>query len=144
MDARKSPRTKTSLTVTIASETADIEQIRTIKDLSESGFYVDSLTKSKIDEGYLVYIKKPGQKEGLRLPARVIRVDHQGCGLTFDRLAPNESQFLCDLIHPKWDGKDLLTGIVMHGVLEDTTEFAACMRLTSLLSSRYRTIYQAR
>ncbi|MEW8508255.1 MAG: PilZ domain-containing protein [Candidatus Thiodiazotropha sp.] len=143
MDARRSPRTKTSLTVTLASKTGDMEQIRTIKDISESGFYVDSLSKSKIDEGYQVYIKKPGREEGMQLTARIARIDIQGCGLTFDRLAPHESQFLSDLIHPKWDGKDLLVGVMIHGVLEDTTEFSACMRLTSLLSGHYRHTNQA-
>ncbi|MEW8026544.1 MAG: PilZ domain-containing protein [Candidatus Thiodiazotropha sp.] len=138
MDARRSPRTKTSIQAILASKTGGVEQVRTIKDLSESGFFVTSLATAKVNDSYLVSIKRPGQGESRQFSAKVIRVGTPGCGLVFDRLEPRESQFLSDLIHPKWDGKDLLEGVIMHGILEDTANFAACMRLTSLLNSNYK------
>lgn len=138
VDARRSPRTKTSFPVALVSNGGGIEQVRIIKDLSESGLFVTSLTTTKIGDIYLVAIKNPVLGESLVLSARVARIDSEGCGLLFDRLEPEERQFLFDLIHPRWDGRDLLEGVIMHGILADTADFAACMRLTSLLSSNYR------
>ncbi|MES9824749.1 MAG: PilZ domain-containing protein [Candidatus Thiodiazotropha endolucinida] len=138
MDARRSPRTKTSLQVMLASKAGGVEQVSIVRDLSETGFYATSLATAKVNDGYRVSIKRPGHHESQELSAKVIRVDNPGCGLAFDQLTPHESQFLTDLIHPKWDGKDLLEGVIMHGILEDTASFAACMRLTSLLDSNYK------
>ncbi|MCU7814152.1 MAG: PilZ domain-containing protein [Candidatus Thiodiazotropha sp. (ex Lucinoma kastoroae)] len=138
MDARKTPRTKTSFQVTLTSKASGVEQIRVVEDISQSGFFVSSLSTSKIDDLYQIEIKKPDQSNSLQLVARVTRINNQGCGLSFDHLQQHESQFLSELTNPKWDGKDLLEGVIMHGVLENTTDFATCMRLTSLLSSGYR------
>ncbi len=143
MDARRSPRTKTSFAATLINSGGGVEQVRIVTDLSESGLFVTSLTSARIDDIYLIYIKKPGDRESMVLSARVSRVDVRGSGLVFDQLQQNERQFLFDLIHPKWDGKDLLEGVIIHGVLEETADFAICMRLTSLLSSNYRYAYRA-
>ncbi|MES9833059.1 MAG: PilZ domain-containing protein [Candidatus Thiodiazotropha sp. LLP2] len=138
MDARKTPRTKTSFQVTLVSMTNGVEQVRVITDISKSGIFVTSLAGSKLNEPYRVIFRKPGQPETLHLAARVTRYNRCGSALSFEQLQPKENRFLTDLIHPNWDGKDLLEGVIMHGILENTTDFASCMRLTSLLSSDYR------
>ncbi|MES9945580.1 MAG: PilZ domain-containing protein [Candidatus Thiodiazotropha sp.] len=138
LDARRSPRRKTSLPVTLSSKAGGAGQACIIKDLSESGLFITCPTSAKIDGNYQLSIKRPGAGEYLELSARVIRVDNWGSALIFDRLEPQKSRLLSNLIQPKWDGKDLLEGVIMHGMLEDTANFAACMRLTSLLSSNYR------
>ncbi|MCU7937663.1 MAG: hypothetical protein KZQ99_22910 [Candidatus Thiodiazotropha sp. (ex Dulcina madagascariensis)] len=91
----------------------------------------------KIDDEYRVSIKKPGEPSAHQLTARVSRIGEDGCGLSFDGLRQHECLFLSELTNPRWDGKDLLEGVIIHGVLENTTEFASCMRLTSLLSGGY-------
>ncbi|MES9955383.1 MAG: PilZ domain-containing protein [Candidatus Thiodiazotropha sp. 6PLUC2] len=138
MDARKTPRTKTSFKVTLIYMSNGVEQIRVITDISKSGIFVNALSGSKHNERYKVDFRKPGQPESLLLAARVTRINPKGSALSFEQLHPQESQFLTELIHPSWDGKDLLEGVIMHGILENTTDFASCMRLTSLLSSDYR------
>ena len=138
MDARKTPRTKTSFQVTLVSKASGVGQTRVIRDLSQSGVFVSYLGSPKIDERYQLLFRRPGAPGALQLTARVARIGNTGCGLTFEGLQPQESRFLSDLTNPKWDGKDLLEGVIMHGILENTTDFASCMRLTSLLSSRYR------
>jgi hypothetical protein len=143
VDARRSPRTKTSFAATLVSNGGGVEQVRIVTDLSESGLFVTSLNSARIGDLFLVLLKNPGLGESQVLAARVKRVDSRGCGLVFDHLQPHEQLFLFELIHPNWDGRDLLEGVILHGILENTADLAACMRLTSLLSSNYRYVNRA-
>lgn len=78
MDARKTPRTKTSFQVTLTSKASGVEQTRVVEDISQSGFFVSSLGTSKIDDLYLIEIKKPGQSNSLQLVARAT-IKGAGC-----------------------------------------------------------------
>ncbi|MCG7981409.1 MAG: PilZ domain-containing protein [Candidatus Thiodiazotropha lotti] len=138
MDARKNPRTKTSFQVTFISNANGVSQNRIIADISQSGLFVNALSGSKLNDHYRVLFRKPGQIESMQLNAQVTRINNRGSALTFRQLDPQKSRFLSELTNPNWDGKDLLEGVIKHGILENTTNFAACMRLTSLLSSDYR------
>ncbi|MCG7913525.1 MAG: PilZ domain-containing protein [Candidatus Thiodiazotropha weberae] len=138
MDARKNPRTKTSFQVTFVSKANGVSQNRTIADISQSGLFVNALSGAKLNDHYRVLFRRPGQVESIQVTAQVTRINHRGTALTFRQLDPQESRFLSELTNPNWDGKDLLEGVIKHGILENTTNFADCMRLTSLLSSDYR------
>ncbi|MCG7975028.1 MAG: PilZ domain-containing protein [Candidatus Thiodiazotropha taylori] len=138
MDARKNPRTKTSFQVTFVSKANGVSQNRIISDISQSGLFANAMSGAKLNDHYRVLFRRPGQIESMQLNAQVTRIDSHGSALAFRQLDPQESRFLSELTKPNWDGKDLLEGVIKHGVLENTTSFASCMRLTSLLSSDYR------
>ncbi|MCG8043356.1 MAG: PilZ domain-containing protein [Candidatus Thiodiazotropha endolucinida] len=138
MDARKNPRTKTSFQVTFVSKANGVSQNRIISDISQTGLFVNALSGAKMYDQYRVLFSRPGQIESMQLCAQITRIDSHGSALSFCQLNPQESRFLSELTNPNWDGKDLLEGVIKHGILENTTDFASCMRLTSLLSSDYR------
>ncbi|MBW9259198.1 MAG: PilZ domain-containing protein [Candidatus Thiodiazotropha sp. (ex. Lucinisca nassula)] len=138
MDARKNPRTKTSFQVTFVSKANGVSQNRIISDISQTGLFVNALSGAKLNDHYRVLFSRPGQTESMQLSAQITRIDSHGSALSFFQLDQQESRFLSELTNPKWDGKDLLEGVIKHGILENTTDFASCMRLTSLLSSDYR------
>ncbi|MCU7806655.1 MAG: PilZ domain-containing protein [Candidatus Thiodiazotropha sp. (ex Semelilucina semeliformis)] len=138
MNARKHPRTKTSFQVTLTNKAGSTVQTRIVNNISHAGFFVSSLTNLKKYDEYELLVKRPASNESMRLPARVSRVGPEGCGFEFLNLQTDQQQLLNRLINPDWDGKDLLEGVMMYGPLEETTDFAACMRLTSLLGRRYK------
>ena len=138
MNARKHPRTKTSFQVTLINKAGSTVQTRIVNNISHAGFFVSSLNSLKRYDEYDLLVKRPGTADSSLLPSRVSRVGPDGCGFEFLNLQTAQRQLLNQLINPDWDGKDLLEGVMMYGPLEETTDFASCMRLTSLLGRRYK------
>ena len=137
MDARRDPRIKTSFLASLITENGSIET-RRIENISEKGFFVSGSRTLKLGQQCRLTMSIPGATETLTLAARVVHIVATGCGLAFDSLDARQSRLLSDRIKPKWDGRDILEGVIIHGILENTSDLASSLRLTSLLSSDYR------
>lgn len=137
MDARKYPRIKTSFLAFLKTENGSRET-RRIENISENGFFVSGARSLKLRQKCQLTMSIPGAIETLTLAARVVHIDTTGCGLAFDSLNPSQCQLLSNRIKPRWDGRDILEGVIIHGILENTSDLASSLRLTTLLSSDYR------
>ena len=137
MDARKYPRIKTSFQASLITQNGT-RLTRSIENISESGFFISGPSTQKQGEPCQLSMKIPGETEALTLAARVVHIGSVGSGLAFERLSSRQHQLLSDRIKPRWDGRDLLEGVIIHGILENTADLASSLRLTSLLSSDYQ------
>lgn len=137
MDARKHQRIKTSFLASLITENGSRET-RRIENISENGFYVSGSKTLKLGQQCQLTMSIPGATETLSLAARVIHIDETGCGFAFNSLDARQSKLLSSRIKPRWDGRDILEGVIIHGILENTSDLASSLRLTTLLSSDYQ------
>lgn len=137
MDARRYPRIKTSFLASLMTESGSRET-RPIENISENGFFVSGSKALKLGQQCQLTMSIPGATQTLTLAARVVHIDETGCGLAFDSMDRCQSELLSNRIKPRWDGRDILEGVIIHGILENTSDLASSLRLTTLLSSNYR------
>jgi hypothetical protein len=71
---------------------------------------------------------------GLHLEGRVVRTGHDGAALQFEGNSAASMEVLSTLLAPKWDGENLLDGVVSMAPWDGSTQLAGWLRLTSLVS----------
>ena len=137
MESRKYPRIRTSFLASLISGNGT-RQNRRIENISESGFFISGPSTQKQGERCQLTIRIADDPGELTLDALVVHSDADGLGFAFESLDARQLQQLTQCINPRWDGRDLLEGVIMHGILENTDNLADSLRLTSLLSSNYQ------
>jgi hypothetical protein len=76
----------------------------------------------------------PSGRTRLHLEARVNRLAADGVGLEFDGNSAATLDVLASLIEPKWDGVNLLDGVLTMSPWYGSDNLAGWMRLTSLVA----------
>lgn len=136
-DARRHPRIAYRLAVDVFCGNETTRRQCHTQDIGIGGLF--AIGGQCLEKGDDVQVELgPAGRGTLHLDGRVARVDVTGAGLEFVGNSAATIEVLKALIEPKWDGQNLLDGIVTIAPWYRQNDLAGWMRLTSLVSDWQR------
>lgn len=115
------------------SETDQHPQHCFSRDIGYDGLFAEGTQNLKEGDALRIVIDI-GNGEGLHLDGRVSHITSDGAECEFAGNSPATLEVLDALLSPKWDGKNLLDGVITFAPWYHNTNLASWMRLTSLVS----------
>ncbi len=146
MEARNHPRTRLSVPVGLYCTEKSTYYRRKINNISVGGLYVDGNPCGR-KGAQLEVIINPAVSElesADRYTGEILRSCVSGFAMQFRYLDENQQRKMEELIWPKWDGEDMLEGLLIVAPREDVVDLADWMRLTSIVSRHYKRICSKR
>lgn len=136
-DVRRHPRIAYRLAVDLfCNEDPGGRQCHT-RDIGLGGMFAEGGDCLKRNEAVRLELGPTGRGR-LHLGARVNRVSTSGAALEFVDNSPATLEVLDALLQPKWDGGNLLDGVITIAPWYRQTDLAGWMRLTSIVSDWQR------
>lgn len=133
LDSQRQRRLPFRLGVNLFSDSDRRPQHCYSRDIGYDGLFAVGARHLKHDDPVRIVVEV-GDGEGLHLDARVIRVEGDGVDCEFAGNSPATLEVLDALLSPKWDGQNLLEGVITFAPWYHDTNLASWMRLTSLVS----------
>lgn len=131
MERRRHPRVRCRLPVELYCPGASSSISCKIRDLSLGGLFAVGQPAVRADAALEIRLRKGRERIGLR--ARVARVTLDGVGVEFGPLDAEQSAFLQEVMWPRWDGRDILEGVMILAADGEIRDLAEWMRLTSVV-----------
>lgn len=103
------------------------------RNIGYDGLFAEGVRNLKQDDPVRIVVEV-GDGEGLHLDGRVRQVAVDGVECEFAGNSPATLEVLDALLSPKWDGKNLLDGVIAFAPWYRDPNLASWMRLTSLVS----------
>ncbi|MCB1774152.1 MAG: PilZ domain-containing protein [Gammaproteobacteria bacterium] len=132
-EARRHPRIGYRLAVDVFCGNETTRRQCHTQDIGLGGLFAVGGQCLQREDEVQVELGPPGPGT-LHLTGRVARVNANGAGVQFVGNSAATIEVLTALIEPKWDGQNLLDGIISIAPWYRQNDLAGWMRLTSLVS----------
>ena len=133
MERRQDPRVRCRVPVELYCPGVEHEVPCRVHDLSFSGLFATGQPAVSIDSRVEVVLRV--HEEGLRLNGRVVRSTTEGVAVEFGALTAEQTELLNTVMWPRWDGRDLLEGVMILADDSEMRDLGTWMRLTSVIES---------
>jgi hypothetical protein len=136
-EARKYPRIPFRMLVDVYDESTTQPSTYQTRDIGLDGLFALKMLGRR--PGQRIHLSLGGpHRNGLHLNAEVSELTADGAAIVFVDNSAATLEMLETLLAPKWDGNNLLEGVVGMAPWDDSRNLAGWMRLTSLVSDWHR------
>lgn len=142
MEARAYPRCSLRVKTDLVCVSTQTCHQRYVRDISLGGLFVNGSACGPTGMQFSVLIRPLGRPltESIRYPAHIVRATGEGFALSFDTLDSRARTALGELVNPKWDGKNVIEGLLIVAAREQVMSLSECLRLTSVICDHYRRV----